>query len=131
MEPECLDVSMPAGSVFRHPVRRGHTAFAYVVEGKGFFDEERHPHAREVVGQNYFDFKPECLCGPESLVLYGDGDYVTVTAADRPLRFLLVSGKPICEPVSWYGPIVMNTREELQIAFEEYERGTFIKHRPR
>ena len=55
-------------------------------------------------------------------------DAVAVSTQDRPVRFLLVSGKPIGEPVAWYGPIVMNTQEELQIAFEEYQKGTFIKH---
>jgi len=63
----------------------------------------------------------------ETLILYGDGDTVTVTTRDKPLRFLFISGKPIGEPVAWYGPIVMNTQDELRVAFEEYEAGTFIK----
>ncbi|MCG2748039.1 MAG: hypothetical protein L6365_10955 [Desulfobulbaceae bacterium] len=62
-------------------------------------------------------------------LLYEDGDAVAITTREKPVRFLLVSGgKPIGEPIAWYGPIVMNTQEELQIAFEEYEKGTFIKH---
>jgi redox-sensitive bicupin YhaK (pirin superfamily) len=68
------------------------------------------------------------LIGPESLVLFDDGDQLMLTTADEAVRFLLVSGKPIREPVAWYGPIVMNSREELQTAFEEYRNGTFIKH---
>jgi redox-sensitive bicupin YhaK (pirin superfamily) len=62
------------------------------------------------------------------MVLYGDGDQVSVTPEKNTVRFLLVSGSPIGEPVAWYGPIVMNTQEELKLAFEEYQNGTFIKH---
>ncbi len=62
------------------------------------------------------------------LVLFGDGDEVAVSTEDDEVRFLLISGKPIKEPVAWYGPIVMNTNEELQVAFDEYRKGTFIKH---
>ena len=61
---------------------------------------------------------------PENLILYGDGDEVAIDHPGRPVRFLLVSGKPIGEPVAWYGPIVMNTQDELRVAFEEYENGT-------
>jgi len=128
-DPEYLDVSVPAGASFRHPAKRGHTVFAYVFEGDAWFDPGRDPFAREEVGRNYFDMDRECLVGPESLVLYGDGDEVSVTAGEKAVRFLLVSGKPIREPVEWYGPIVMNTREEIRVAFEEYRKGTFIKAR--
>ena len=127
IDPEYLDVTVPAHAVFTHPVRRGDTVFAYVVEGEGYFDDERNSYAHEVVGKNYFDFQRQCRCGAETLIHYGDGDTVAVTALDRSVRFLLVSGKPIGEPVAWYGPIVMNTREELRFAFEEYEKGTFVK----
>jgi hypothetical protein len=65
----------------------------------------------------------------ESLVLFDDGEQIIVSTEDEPARFLLISGKPIGEPVAWYGPIVMNTQEELEIAFEEYGNGTFIKHK--
>jgi redox-sensitive bicupin YhaK (pirin superfamily) len=128
IDPEYLDVSVPAGAEFVHPTKRGHTVFAYVSEGSGYFDQDRNAYAHEVVGSNYFDFKPECACSAETLVLYEDGDEVVVKANKEPVRFLLVSGRPIGEPVAWYGPIVMNTREELQLAFEEYQKGTFIKH---
>ena len=64
-----------------------------------------------------------------SLALFDDGDNFIVSTGDEPVSFLLISGKPIGEPVAWYGPIVMNTQEELQLAFEEYENGTFIKHK--
>jgi len=128
IDPEYLDVSVPAGTKFVHPTKRGHTVFAYVSEGSGYFDQERNACAHEVVGANHFDFKPDCACPAETLVLYEDGDEVVITADREPVRFLLVSGRPIGEPVAWYGPIVMNTREELRIAFEEYQNGTFIKH---
>jgi hypothetical protein len=64
-----------------------------------------------------------------TLVLFDDGEQIIVMTEDEPVRFLLVSGKPIGEPVAWYGPIVMNTQQELEIAFEEYRDGTFIKQR--
>jgi redox-sensitive bicupin YhaK (pirin superfamily) len=127
--PEYLDVSVPVGTTFSHPVPEGHTAFAYVIEGEGYFDPERSAYSHASVGLNYFDFPRRCACRAEELVLYGDGEEVSVTAEDRPVRFLLVSGRPIGEPVAWYGPIVMNTQEELEAAFEEYQNGTFLKHR--
>jgi redox-sensitive bicupin YhaK (pirin superfamily) len=126
-DPEYLDVRLGPRSKFEHAVKRGHTVFAYVIEGKGYFEQGRDPYAYEIQGANYFDFKRNCLIGPESLILFDDGDQLTFTTADEAVRFLLVSGKPIREPVAWYGPIVMNTQEELRIAFEEYEKGTFIK----
>ncbi|HMK56430.1 MAG TPA: pirin family protein [Dissulfurispiraceae bacterium] len=128
-EPEYIDVSMPAGTTFVHAATSGHTVFAYVIDGSAFFDEERNPFAHEMIGNNYFDFKRECRFGAETLVLYEpDGNEVAITTEDSPVRFLLVSGRPIGEPVAWYGPIVMNTQEELQIAFDEFERGTFVKY---
>jgi quercetin 2,3-dioxygenase len=130
-EPEYLDISMPAGTEFRHPIPRGHAAFAYVIAGEGYFDPDRDAYAHEVIGANYFDFDRRCVCGDRTIVLYGDGDEVEVAAPTSPLRFLLISGTPIGEPVAWYGPIVMNTQEELQLAFEEYQEGTFIKHAKR
>ena len=111
-DPEYLDVAVPEGGTFTHEVKKGHTVFAYVVGGSAFFDPGR-----------------ERPCGPETLVHYGDGDVVSITAGKEPVRFLLVSGKPIGEPVAWYGPIVMNTQEEIRTAFEEYRNGTFIRRR--
>jgi hypothetical protein len=128
-DPEYLDVTVPARTTFTRPVKRGHTVFAYVVDGNGFFDPERDPFAHDAIGRNWFDIERKCLCGVETLVHYGDGDEVTVTSEDGPVRFLLVSGKPIGEPIAWYGPIVMNTHDELRIAFKEYAEGTFVKHR--
>jgi redox-sensitive bicupin YhaK (pirin superfamily) len=110
-EPEYLDVIVPPNAGFVHSVKRSHTVFAYVFEGSGFFDPRQ-----------------ESSADNGSIILFDDGDQVTVSTGKNPVRFLLVSGKPLGEPVAWYGPIVMNTEEELRIAFEEYENGTFIKH---
>jgi quercetin 2,3-dioxygenase len=127
-DPEYLDVSVPAGHTFTHPVKPAHTVFAYVIEGEGYFDPERDPYAREAVGENYFDLARPCVCGNYTLVVYGPGDTVVVATETQPVRFLLVSGRPLKEPVAWYGPIVMNTQAELRTAFREYEEGTFVKH---
>jgi quercetin 2,3-dioxygenase len=109
-DPSYLDVTLPAGRSFSHRAPRGHTVFAYVIGGKGTFDDRRHQSI-----------------GDRHLVLFHDGDEVTVSADAEGVRFLLISGRPIGEPIAWQGPIVMNTEEELQTAFEELERGTFIK----
>jgi quercetin 2,3-dioxygenase len=128
-DPEYLDLTVPADATFEHPVKDGHTALAYVIEGKAYFDRERDAYRHEVVGGSYFDFDRDCMFGPEQLVLYhADGDRLVVTTGPAPVRFLLVTGRPLGEPVAWYGPIVMNTREELRVAFGEYAGGTFIKH---
>jgi redox-sensitive bicupin YhaK (pirin superfamily) len=129
IDPEYLDVTVPVDTNFTHRIKRGHTAFAYVIQGRGYFDDDRDSFSHEVVGKNYFDLDRECVCGDETLVLYEDGDQVSISAKDEPLRFLLVSGRPIGEPISWYGPIVMNTQEELRVAFDEYRKGTFIKNK--
>jgi redox-sensitive bicupin YhaK (pirin superfamily) len=113
IDPQYLDVSVPRDSEFIYAVQRGHTAFAYIFEGSGRFDD---------------DHKAKSAAGG-SLILFSDGDQVAVTTREEPVRFLLISGKPIGEPVAWRGPIVMNTQAELKLAFEEYSNGTFIKHR--
>ncbi|MEB2310164.1 MAG: pirin family protein, partial [Candidatus Brocadiaceae bacterium] len=78
-------------------------------------------------GVNYFDIQREPFVSNETLVLFEDGDQMMVSTEDEAVRFLLVSGKPIGEPVAWYGPVVMNTEDELRIAFEEYHNGTFVE----
>ncbi|MFZ2196544.1 MAG: pirin family protein [Thermodesulfovibrionales bacterium] len=127
IEPEYLDVSLPAHSEFVHQTPRGHTVFAYVIGGKGVFCNEKNPFAYDVLGENYFDMKRDPYIHNGTAVLFDDGDQVAVSAEGEPVRFLLISGRPIKEPVAWYGPIVMNTEEELEVAFEEYRNGTFIK----
>ncbi len=125
--PEYIDVTVPPGGAFSHPTPRGHTAFAYVIGGRGAFCQQHDPYSYEVEGSNYFDMERGELIGDGHLVLFGDGDTITVTCEDESVRFLLISGRPIREPIAWYGPIVMNTQEELRTAFDELRRGTFIK----
>jgi len=129
IDPEYLDVTVPAGSEFLHPTKRGHTVFAYVIDGKGYFCQEKNSFSYEIEGINYFDMDREPYESNETIVLFEDGNQVMVSAEDEAVRFLLVSGRPIGEPVAWYGPIVMNSEEELQVAFKEYQNGTFIKHK--
>ena len=128
IDPGYLDVAMPAGTHFTHQVQKGYTVFTYIIEGKGCFQPDRDPYGYPVEGSNYFDFKRDCLIGKESLVMYDSVGDLDITTEDEGVRFLLISGKPVKEPVAWYGPIVMNTQEELRIAFEEYQQGTFLKH---
>jgi len=129
IDPEYLDVTLPAHSVFEHHTKPGHRVFAYVIGGEGYFCREKKPFAHEMLGANYFDMQAGPLLGNRTLVLFDDGDQVFAESEDGPFRFLLISGKPIGEPIAWYGPIVMNTREELRTAFEEFQNGTFIKHK--
>jgi quercetin 2,3-dioxygenase len=126
-DPVYLDVTLPPRGTFSHAEDPGRTVFAYLFGGSGFFDERTEPYSFEVEGGRYFDLGGEAAIGPGSVVLYAGGDGVRITAADEGARFLLVSGRPLREPVAWYGPIVMNTQEELRVAFQEYRDGTFIR----
>lgn len=121
IDPEYLDIRVPAGSAYEHPTKQGYTVLAYVISGKGFFCDDKK-------GANDLDHEKEPFVNNESLILFDDGDRITVSTGDDSLRFLLISGRPIGEPIAWYGPIVMNTQEELEQAFDEYQKGTFIKH---
>jgi hypothetical protein len=127
-DPRYLDVSVPAGKRKTLPVELERHAFAYVFEGSGSFRSASQPFG---VLTEKNDGETDILVreqtGNRSLVLFDSGDEVTVQAGDEGIRFLLVSGKPIEEPVAWYGPIVMNTQAELQQAFAELRSGSFIK----
>ena len=112
IEPEYLDVTLGPGAVWEHPTTPGHTVFAYLFEGAARFGT-----AAESIA-----------AGNGTIVLLDDGDTLRVSAEADGARFLVVSGKPLREPVAWGGPIVMNTREELRQAFRELDEGTFIKH---
>lgn len=127
IDPEYLDVTVPPETIFTHAVKKDYTVFAYVMEGCGHFEQGRDSYSYEMEGANYFDIDRNCEMKEETLIIFDDGDEVIVTTGERSARFILVSGKPINEPVAWYGPIVMNTQEELRIAFSEYQNGTFIK----
>jgi redox-sensitive bicupin YhaK (pirin superfamily) len=129
IDPEYIDVTIPPNTSFTHPTKQGHTVLSYVIAGRGCMCREKKPFTYEAEGLNYFDMERNPFVGNETLVLFEDGDHIAVSTEDDSVRFLLISGKPIHEPVAWYGPIVMNTQEELRIAFEEYEKGTFIKHK--
>ena len=126
-DPRYLDVSVPPGQRKRLPVDRASHAFAYVFAGSGTFRDGSQPIgvANELTGR--VDSANAQETGNRSLVLFDRGDDVTVQAGDEGIRFLLVSGKPIEEPVAWYGPIVMNTQEQLAQAFSELRSGTFIR----
>ena len=127
--PEYLDVTVPAGVTFTRATPRGHTVLAYVTGGKAVFCQQNDPYSYEAEGGNYFDMERSALLGDGHMVLFGDGDSVAIHAGDEPVRFLLISGKPIKEPIAWYGPIVMNTQEELRVAYDELQKGTFVKVR--
>lgn len=105
-DPEYFDVSVPAQASFTHQIARGHSAFAYVFEGEATFGDQKTSRTK--------------------LVVFGDGDYVKVVTAESPVRFLLVSGDPLNEPIARYGPFVMNTREEIERALRDLRQGTFV-----
>ncbi len=109
IDPEYFDCTVPAGRTFIHRTNPAYTAFIYVIGGAG-------KTAGEAIENG-------------TLVLFDEGDQLAVSAAGEPLRFLLLTGKPLNEPVAWKGPIVMNTQAELELAFQEYREGTFIKNK--
>jgi len=110
IEPRYLDVRLPSGGAWTLAVSPDHTVIAYVFDGEGVFEPEGGPF------------------GIRTVLVFGKGGEVSVTASARGVGFLLFCGKPLGEPVAWRGPIVMNTQEELRKAFEEYEDGSFLKH---
>jgi hypothetical protein len=112
-EPTYLDISIPPGKSFIQPIVKGHAALAYIFEGEGVFEA-----GDAEVG------KP--ISHPR-LIVFGDGDQISVRAADPGVRFLLISGKPLNEPIARWGPFVMNTQEEIEQTLEEIQNGTFIK----
>jgi quercetin 2,3-dioxygenase len=127
-DPRYLDVSVPPGLRKTLPVELERHAFAYVFEGSGSFRAASQPFGvltEKTDGANEILVREQT--GNRSLVLFDSGDEVTVQAGDEGIRFMLVSGKPLKEPVAWYGPIVMNTQAELQQAVSELRSGTFIK----
>ncbi len=112
IEPEYLDVTLEPDASWTHPATLGHTVFAYLFDGEARFGTEGDP----------------IDAGHGTIVLFGDGESVAASAGPAGARFLLVSGKPLGEPIAWRGPIVMNTRAELDVAWRELDDGTFVKH---
>jgi redox-sensitive bicupin YhaK (pirin superfamily) len=109
---ECLDVTLPPNFKWQRDIKQGYKTFAYVINGNGLFD----PGTKEPADT-------------EHLVIFRDEGPVSIVSKKNELRFLLVSGKPLAEPVCWGGPIVMNSQAELNLAFKEFQEGTFIKHK--
>jgi redox-sensitive bicupin YhaK (pirin superfamily) len=126
-DPIYLDVTVPPGKRKKLPVETSRHAFAYVFAGSGRFCNASGPLAVPTEGIGWADIAPPTEADNRSLVLFDAGDEVEVQAGEDGIRFLLVSGKPLQEPVAWYGPIVMNTQEQLQQAFLELQKGTFLK----
>jgi quercetin 2,3-dioxygenase len=126
-DPIYLDVSVPPGKRKTLPVDARRQAFAYVFSGAGKFCNASAPLSVPTEGVGWADTAPPAEADNRTLVLFDAGDEVSVRAGEEGVRFLLVSGMPLKEPVAWYGPIVMNTQEQLRQAFEELERGTFIR----
>jgi len=122
-EPIYLDVSVPPGMRKTLPIETSRHAFAYVFEGAGRFRDASDPRPAPT---GPADVSSPAMADNRMLVLFDSGDGITVQAGEEGIRFLLVSGRPLREPVAWRGPIVMNTREQLRQAFEELERGTFL-----
>lgn len=108
-----LDIQVPANTRYDHPTPPDHNVMAYVIDGRGRFGPSG-PYQTQVDN--------------ETLIHFEQGDHLPVRTDGEMVRFLLISGRPLGEPVAWHGPIVMNTQEELQLAYEEYANGTFIKH---
>ena len=111
-DPIYLDISIPANGSFSHPVARGNTVFAYVFEGEGTFGAANQEEEKRV--------------GSPRLIVFDDGNTVNARATGQSVRFLLVSGKPLNEPIARYGPFVMNTRAEIDQALEDLRNGTFV-----
>ncbi len=110
VDTEYFDIAVSPNTEFEMKVKKGFKAFAFVFEGSGYFDPEKNT-----------------LIEDDHLVIFDNGDRVKINTKDDPIRFLFVAGEPLNEPIAWRGPIVMNTDEELAIAFQEYRNGTFIK----
>jgi redox-sensitive bicupin YhaK (pirin superfamily) len=110
VEAAYLDITVPKDCIYNHPVQKEFTAIAYVIDGAAQFEEGG-----------------ASLCN-RSVLLFTDGDQIRIKTENENVRFLLMTGKPLKEPIAWQGPIVMNTHEELQQAFEEYQNGTFLRH---
>ena len=127
-DPQYLDIFVPAGVKKTLPIDTYRRAFAYVFEGQGAFADASAPTGvlleKEVMGE---ELNIRDMSGDRTLIRFGTGDEITVQAGEEGVRFLLISGAPIQEPVAWHGPIVMNTQDEIRQAMSDLRNGTFIK----
>lgn len=127
-EPQYLDVSIPPNITKTLPIDAWRSAFAYIFEGTADFRGASDPVGvrveKEIQGE---ELHLRDMSGNRSLVVFDTGDEIRVTAGETGVRFLLISGRPIEEPVAWHGPIVMNTRQEIEQAMQELQNGTFIR----
>ena len=130
-DPRYLDVYVPPGKRKTLPVEMDRHGFAYIFNGAGSFRDASDPQsvATEVMEEGQPEATAVDVTGNRNLILFDSGDEITVQAEEEGIRFLLVSGKPIEEPIAWRGPIVMNSQNELQAAFRELQQGTFIRKR--
>ncbi len=126
-DPELLDITIPPHSSFTHPTKRGHTVFAYIFEGEGRFtpDQEELSNSEESKKDTLVEQHKTYHEG--AVIRYTDGTMITVSTEEDSVRFILASGRPLKEPIAWYGPIVMNTSDELRRAFKEYEENRFLQ----
>ena len=115
-DPTYLDVTIPPGSTFKQPIKHDQTAFAYVFEGEGIFGD----FDKKSIDKGTF-------ISATKLLIYGDGNHIRVKTDKSSVRFLLISGKSLKEPVARYGPFVMNTTEEIEQALNDLQNGTFVK----
>jgi len=127
--PHYFDIAVPSGTTRSIRIDVERNAFAYIFAGDGRFADASEPRGVKTEPVGYPGRGSAGHAADRTLVLFDRGDEVRVTAGEHGIRFLLVSGEPLDEPVAWYGPIVMNTQAELRTAFEEYEKGTFLKHK--
>ena len=128
-DPVYLDVSVPSSLTIALPVESPHNVFAYVFSGSGRFSDSKGPLSVPTEAENWWNTTPPGEAENRTLVLFYSGDEIRVHAGKAGIRFLFASGKPLHEPVAWYGPIVMNTQEELKLAFDELQAGTFLDAR--
>jgi redox-sensitive bicupin YhaK (pirin superfamily) len=126
-DPQYLDVSVPPNTRKVLPVDTRRRAFAYVFEGSGTFRDASQPFGVLVEEPGPVEIVSRAPVGDRSLVMFSSGDEVVVNAGEQGIRFLLISGTPLQEPVAWYGPIVMNTKDELRQAISDLQNGTFIR----
>jgi redox-sensitive bicupin YhaK (pirin superfamily) len=115
-DPTYLDVNIPSGSSFEQHIKPGHTAFAYVFQGEGTFEDLDHKSQEQ-----------ETVVQATKLAIFGDGDYIKAKSMKTKFRFLLISGKPLNEPIVRYGPFVMNTTDEIEQAIKDLQNHEFVK----